>query len=274
MSKVNLAITIFLLGTSIFAANTTSLRTHSLELPNEQQLKLVWIPAGTFTMGSKVDAWEMPTRRLEVKRGFWMGRTEVTQAQYTSLMGKTDYEIRGDDLPAVSITFQGMQSFCEKLTKLSGKVVRLPSEAEWEYASRAGTQTRWFFGNDVSQLSRYGNFADMRHWNPDEKDKLFDDGHGRLSPVATYKPNPWGLFDMYGNAWEMTLDEYTEDYSQNDRSDDIKPYSGPNAANAFRTKRGGSWETKSYYTRSAARRSSRIVPETPDNDRGFRVVVE
>jgi formylglycine-generating enzyme len=142
----------------------------------------------------------------------------------------------------------------------------LPTEAEWEYACRAGTNSRFSFGNDDGDLYKFGNYCDKSNTDGfDWQDKEHDDGHDKTAPVGSYKPNPWGLYDMHGNVWEWCQDWYGE-YANGDQ---VNP-SG-SAQSAGRVLRGGSWFVNPRLCRSSYR--TEVGPDSCGYYVGFRVVV-
>ena len=168
-------------------------------------MAFVWIEPGVFQMGSDDgDSDERPVHEVEISRGFWLGTYEVTQGQWESVMGRNPSYFEGDArLPVETVSWNDVQEFIEKLNAASGSsVYRLPSEAEWEYACRAGTSTRWSLGDDdgddASQLDKYA-------W--------YDCNDGCDTKVVGRKgPNGWGLYDMHGNVWEWVQDWYSSGY--------------------------------------------------------------
>ncbi len=151
-----------------------------------------------------------------------MGQTEVTQGQYKSVMNAQPWSGKlgvqeSDNNPAVCVSWEDAVAFCDKLSVREGKTYRLPTEAEWEYACRAGTTTRFSFGDSDSSLGDYA-------WFFDNTRKV---RQGYAHPVGQKKPNPWGLYDMHGNCWEWCNDKLDGEY-------------GPVSA-AYRSLRGGSW---------------------------------
>ena len=175
----------------------------TVSLPGGVTLKMVWIEAGTFTMGSPASeegrwASEGPQHEVTISKGFYLGQFELTQSQWEAVMETTPWAGReqvqsGADFPAVYLSWNDVQTFINRLNDAAGAdVYRLPTEAEWEYACRAGTTTRWSFGDAESQLSSYAwyraNAADMRE----------EYGH----KVGAKSPNKWGLYDMHGNVGE------------------------------------------------------------------------
>ena len=246
-------------------------------------MEFISIPAGSFTMGSpeKEEGRSDNEKQVPVTitRAFELGKTVVTQKQWIEVMGTTPWKAadedadederdeyndeppptpEGDNYPAVSVSWDDATEFCKKLTALeqnSGKLsanqtYRLPTEAEWEYACRAGTTTAYSCGNAESSLGEYA-------WYDDNSDS-------ELHEVATKKPNPWGLFDMHGNVWEWCEDWYEESLSG---GNDPK---GPSAG-SDRVLRGGRWAYDASDCRSACRSIS-SSPTYRGNYYGFRIV--
>jgi len=257
-----------MLGELGVSANSTV-----VTVPKVRQV-MAQIPAGCFQMGSNDgDADEKPVHRVCLS-AFQMDKYEVTQGQYRSAMGDIDHTsdgtcwaynpssnkwekgaaatrgFLGDNKPALCVDWTEAKSYCEKQGK------RLPTEAESEYATRAGTSTNYFWGNDPNQGCRYANGTDQTpqsngsNWNKKMECK---DGYGdAVAPVGSYQPNPWGLFDMTGNVLEWTSDWYGSDYYGKSTSQDPKgPASGTN-----RVYRGGGWLHFPAYLRSADRYDS------------------
>ena len=185
---------------------------------NSLGMRLVLIPAGRFVMGQV---------EVEITRPFFMGATEVTQGQWMALMGNLpkngDGWKQGVNNAASCISWDAASSFCTKLTALEraqrklgpNESYRLPTEAEWQYACRAGTTTNYFFGDELPKLDEYAWWGGVRY----DKDGVALDGVGTAKgepyahEVGLKKPNPWGLYDMYGNVWEWCGDWYAEAYS-------------------------------------------------------------
>jgi len=161
---------------------------------------MVLIPAGSFVMGTDSRPSEKPSHTVTIK-SFWMGKTEVTQRLWLAVMGSNTSRFTdcGLDCPAENVSWNDAQQFILKLNQKTGSKYRLPSEAEWEYAARAGTTTEWSFGNDKSQLRNYAWF-DGNSW-------------GKTREVGRLLPNPFGLFDMHGNVWEWVEDCWHRTYA-------------------------------------------------------------
>jgi formylglycine-generating enzyme required for sulfatase activity len=180
-----------------------------------------------------------------------VGVTEVTQAQYEAVMGTNPSHFKGATNPVEEVTWNDATEFCKKLSEKTRQAVRLPTEAEWEYACRAGGNTGFSFGDADDRLGDYAwyraNSGDTTH------------------PVAQKKPNAWGLYDMHGNVWEWCADWYG-DYPKGAVTDPQGP-----AAGTARVLRGGGWSSDPTYCRSALRRGS--SPGRRSGDFGFRVVV-
>jgi formylglycine-generating enzyme required for sulfatase activity len=178
-----------------------------LELGNGVSMELVYIKPGTFVMGSdkmdetKYTCVEGPKHKVTLTKGYYIGKYEVTQAQYS---GNKDGD--NHDYPVCRISKEDAENFCRRISEMSGQKVRLPTEAEWEYAARAGSNSLWFFGDDPASLGEYAWFS--------------DNSGGTFHPVGQKKPNPWGLYDIYGNVWEGTSDLYQKDYYANSPQED------------------------------------------------------
>lgn len=227
-----------------------------LDCGSSVTMRLRWIPPGEFTMGSPPDEiaryhWEGPQTRTILARGYWIGETEVTQAQYEALTGTNPSEFRGADLPVGGISRIAAEAFCAALSQRTGRRVSLPTDAQWEYACRAGTTTRYSFGDEDEELVHFA-WCDAN-------------AEGRLHPVARKKPNRWGLYDMHGNAWEWTADNYYP-LPGGTQTDPRGPAEGDTAV-----LRCGVWYLDDFLLRSAHR--SLWPPSAADRYFGFRVVV-
>ena len=229
--------------------------------------RFVWLPAGTFTMGSpasEVDrrSNEGPQTRVTLARGFYLGRYEVTQGEYLSVIGSNPSSFAGDtNRPVEMVSWFDATNYCGRLTVAertagrlpAGWAYRLPTEAEWEYACRAGTTNRFYYGDDPG-YTQLGNYA---WYNANSV--------STTHPVGLKQPNRWGLYDMSGNIWEWCSDWYGT-YPGGSVTDPQGSVSG-----SGRVLRGGSWDNAGDYCRSARR------DYDPPTDRysliGFRVVL-
>jgi formylglycine-generating enzyme required for sulfatase activity len=200
-------------------------------------MKLAYIPAGEFDMGSPAEQKghedDESLHRVKLTRAFRLGATEVTQAQWKAAMGQRRGKFEGDDLPVEDISWNEARAFCEKLSKAEGRTYRLPTEAEWEYACRAGSTGR-FGGDKLDDLAWYDA-----------------NGDSKTHPVAAKKPNAWGLFDMHGNVAEWCADAYTPNYPSGTVADPAGPAEGKG-----RVVRGGSFASLERGCRCASRSST------------------
>ena len=209
-------------------------------IKNSIGMEFVLIPAGSFMMGSSTgDKKEKPPHEVNISQSFYLQTTEVSQEQWKKVMGDTPSAFKscGDDCPVENVSWEDAQRFIEKLNQLEKtKAYRLPSEAEWEYACRAGTTTEYSFGDDASKLGEYA-------WYQDNSSKT-------THRVAGKKPNPWGLYDMHGNVWEWVEDDWHDSYEG-------APADGrawvDNPRGSVRVVRGGSWDDGARDCRSATR---------------------
>ncbi len=235
---------------------------HTLMLPGEVPLVGNFIPPGSFLMGSDVDDDEKPVHKVTLTKGFFLGIHPVTQAQWKAVTGTDPSHYKGDDRPVEMVSWnEAVGFFCANATELAGFPVRLPTEAEWEYACRAGTTTHFHFG-DMPDAGRM-NYCAKAIWNGSAEGEY----RKRTTDVGTFAANPWGLFDCHGNAWEWCQDWYDEEYYG--RSSPSDPQC-EDSAQTCRTLRGGSWGLSPAHCRAACRR--RDDPAGRDSGCGFRVV--
>jgi len=244
------------------------------KLPNSIELEMISIPAGSFMMGSteeeieqlnksgKTDRFnrEKPQHQVTISQPFYIGKYPVTQEQYEAVMGNNPSNFKkGGKYPVETVSWDDAQAFCQKLSKLTGKTYRLPSESEWEYACRAGTQTRYYFGDNENQLKEYA-------WYDANSNK-------QTQPVGQKKPNNWGLYDMLGNVWEWCEDDWCESYNGAPKDGGARIYNyNYDRSYPTRTMRGGSWLDESSYFHCANR--CHCPPTARDNNKSFRVVQE
>jgi formylglycine-generating enzyme required for sulfatase activity len=232
----------------------------TVELPGGVMMEFVWIEPGTFVMGTteeqkqllqSEEMWfdwlenELPAHEVTISKGFWLGKYVITQGQWESVMGTRpwyaqDYVQANANHPAVYISWNDVQKFIGKLNEAEGEeVYRLPTEAEWEYACRAGTTTLWSFGDDESLLGEYAWYRD----NACGAEECY------AHAVGQKRPNLWGLYDMYGNVWEWCQDWFSNDYYQSaSRVDPPGPASG-----SEHVLRGGDFDSVAHAPRSARR---------------------
>ncbi len=267
-------------------------------------LVMAWIPGGEFMMGSdpgeaehKIN--EAPRHRVVLSKGFWMGKCEVTVGQFSQFVRETGYRtaaevtggawmvnkagknewvkkmnwmnpkfIQDDNDPVVLVDHGDAEAFCKWLGEKTGAAFRLPSEAEWEYACRAGSVTAYQWGDDPADGETWLNGADlnMQRKRPNWQVFPFDDGHLYTAAVGTFQENAWGLQDMHGNVWEWCMDWYSPDFYS--RSPEADPVNGEGGR--VKVVRGGSWLWYPGSCRSAARAS--FAPDYAADDIGFRVV--
>ena len=210
-------------------------------LPGGAEMEFVWIEPGVFQMGSDDGSSnERPVHEVEISRGFWLGKYEVTQGEWEAVMGSNPSYYKGDSRrPVETISWNDVQGFIAKLNAAAGSdVYRLPTEAEWEYACRAGTTTAYGY--------------QVRDPNPSLGDYAWYSGNNSPSGpkvVGGKKPNDWGLHDMHGNVWEWVQDRYSSNYYNN--SPRVDP-PGPDTGSG-RVLRGGYFDGHAQYLRSAYR---------------------
>ncbi|MDG2222706.1 MAG: SUMF1/EgtB/PvdO family nonheme iron enzyme, partial [Rubripirellula sp.] len=234
------------------------------QITNSIGMKFTLIPSGTFEMG------ERQTHTVTLTQPFYLGIYAVTDEQYSQVMSRNPSRFKGPQNPVESVSWDDAVEFCRKLSvspteKTADRVYRLPTEAEWEYACRAGTTTKYSFGGDESQLGEYAWLEDNSmfpkpggFWS-----NLLTPSIKHHHPVGGKKPNPWGLYDMHGNVWEWCSDWYGN-YPSGTTTDTTGPAQG-----SFRVFRGGSWSDAAEFCRSAFR--SRSKPSRRLSDLGFRV---
>lgn len=232
-------------------------------LPGNVRLELVKIPAGSFLMGStdnEPNAYndEKPQHRVTLQE-YYLGKYSVTQEQYQTVMGNNPSFFKGNsNNPVEQVSWHDAQAFCRKLKEITGKDFRLPTEAEWEYACRAGTQTSYCFGDGENQLGDYAWYSENSGF--------------KTHPVGQKKPNAWGLYDMHGNVWEWCADPWHDSYAnkpQNIKDNGSIIWSDSN--NFGRVLRGGSCSTFSRNCRSAVRLG--FVADSRVNYLGFRLAI-
>ncbi|MCU0725414.1 MAG: formylglycine-generating enzyme family protein [Planctomycetes bacterium] len=218
-------------------------------------------------MGSRGEEGAVPVRTVRAPP-FLLARTECPQAIYEKTGGKGWPQWKGPNLPVENVNFTEVGAWCAR------NGLRLPSEAEWEYACRAGTTTRYFAGDDPKSLAGFANIADaylLGHYRelwsgamPPTCTREVNDGFAGTAPVGRFKPNPFGLHDMHGNVWEWCADAFRKNY------EGAPAHAGPNLKGEAgrRVIRGGSWFTPSGMCRSATR--AWLAEDSRSRDLGFR----
>ncbi|MFN6398848.1 MAG: formylglycine-generating enzyme family protein [Planctomycetota bacterium] len=238
------------------------------QITNSIGMKLMLIPKGTFMMGSpesEQGRFENETQHdVTISKDYYLGVYEVTQAQHEKVMGKNPSHFQGAivgnenaDLPVENVSWEDAVEFCKKLSELpeekkAGRVYRLPTEAEWEYACRAGSKTAYSFDDEDGLLPEYGWFR--------------RNSSSRTHTVGLLEPNVWGLFDMHGNVWEFCSDWYAE-YPKGPVSDPSGPSKG-----VHRVYRGGGWGADNAADCRSAWRNG-FLPSSGNIHYGFRVAL-
>ncbi|WP_440955524.1 SUMF1/EgtB/PvdO family nonheme iron enzyme [Methanosarcina sp. Mfa9] len=227
---------------------------------NSIGMEFVLVPEGEFMMGSSsgengADTDERPLHKVTIGEPFYLGKYEVTQEQWQKVMGNNPSYFKGDRLPVEGVSWEEAREFIQKLNGMEKTdKYRLPSEAEWEYACRAGSSDKYSFNYDVSSLEEYA-------W--------YDTNSGdKTHPVGQKNPNPWGLYDMHGNVWEWVQDGWHDSYygAPSDGS------ARESSSNSLKVRRGGSWEGSAGYCRAANRGNSGSGYRS--SGLGFRVLRE
>ena len=273
--------------------------TRSFELAPGVNLELTYVPAGTVAMGDAAGhSREQPAHEAAVPRGFWMGRCEITNEQYALFdpghdsrlehgdflqfsMEERGYPLNGPKQPVCRVSWHDAVGFCEWLARRTGETVTLPSEAEWEHACRAGTNTPLWYGDPGADFAAKANLADTNLSKIDTfapwglpSGALYpyrpavnevDDGFRVSAPVGTFEPNPWGLFDMHGNVAEWTRS--TGRPYPYDAGDGREALESPEK----RVIRGGSWYDLPAEATSAYRYA--YLPWQKVYNVGFRIIV-
>jgi len=219
------------------------------DLGNSVYLDMVCIAGGNFLMGAperehKSYDDERPQHWVTVP-DFWMGKYQVTQAQWEVIMGSSPARFKGANRPVEQVSWDKCREFCRKLSERTGKRYRLPSEAEWEYACRAGTTTPFNFGKTITMyLANYhGNYTYAEEGKGPNREETVE--------VGSFPPNPWGLYDMHGNVWEWCEDGWRDDYQEAPM--DGSAWTNNRVQDGARVFRGGSWCDYPDYCRSANR---------------------
>ena len=236
----------------------------STSLPGGVSLDMIWCPPGSFMMGSPED--ELGRNNIEIQHqvtltsGYWLGKYEVTQAQYEAVVGKNpSYFQLGDDLPVEMVSWDDAMDFCAKLTAIEKEAGRLPegygytlpTEAQWEYACRAGTTTALNSGKNLSDYWECPEMDEVGWYWYDGGKENYENNLICTHPGGQKKPNAWGIYDMHGNVDEWCLD-WAGDYPDSAVTDPT----GPAIGYYYHVIRGGNWGADASYCRSALRSNS------------------
>jgi formylglycine-generating enzyme required for sulfatase activity len=229
------------------------------EITTSIGMELVPIPAGEFEMGLDNGTHESPAHWVRISEPFYMGKYEVTQGQWESVMGMNPSRFKGNpNRPVESVSWEDIQEFIKRLNRQEGwEVCRLPTEVQWEYVARAGTTTKRYEDVLDTTTERFEDVLDAIAWHD-------ANSGGETHEVGQKRPNAWGLYDMLGNVWEWVQDWYAEDYYEH--SPTIDPQ-GPDAG-VYRVSRGGGWSSYARVVRGAER--NRYQPGYRDETLGFR----
>lgn len=242
--------------------------------------EMVVIPAGKFIMGSDSserghNANEAPAHAVTFAQPFAIGKYEITFAEWDACVAEKACAAVPDDgwgrgrRPVIHVNFEMAHGYARWLSQKTGKQYRLPSEAEWEYAARGGSTTPWFWGAEETQACEFGNVGDqtLKPEHPDWPLHSCKDGYAKTSPVGSFKPNGFGLYDTVGNVWEWVEDCFNPTYEG-------APVDGSAWVTGDcvrRVDRGGGWYNKPEAVRSALRYAG-DEPKRQNNTLGFRVV--
>ena len=231
--------------------------------------EMVVIPANSFMMGSNDGSGdEKPPRRVTI-RSFALGKYEVTQGQWKAVMGNENpshFSTCGDNCPVETVRWDDIQIYIEKLKRMTGQQYRLPSEAEWEYAARAGCTSAFNVAGQCKDRIEPGeaNFDGKFTYNGSSKGKY----EGKTMAFGSFAPNGFGLHDMHGNVWEWVQDCYEDDYRKGQPVDG-SAHRGNDSSCSYRVLRGGSWNNNPNNLRAANR--NRNSPDNRNNNNGFRL---
>ncbi len=235
------------------------------DLGNGISLDMILIPSGIFKMGSLPhhgNPDEQPQHLVTIK-SFMMGKFLVTQAQWKAVAGRLPpCRFKGDNLPVDRVSWNDAQKFCQRLSQRTGRNYQLPSETQWEYACRAGTNTPFGYGETLTV--DVANFNGEHTFREERRGFYFHS----TNEGGKFPPNAFGIYDMHGNLWEWCADNWLDDYSSSPR--DASSYQ--NKDSKYRLARGGSWHEPPELCRSAAR--LRVLQSEADEFMGFRVACE
>ncbi len=238
-----------------------------IEISSEVNMVVVFVPAGEFEMGSPMEELKRDNdegqHHIKLTKPFYMGKFEVTQLQYREIMSENPSKFGGDNLPVDNVNWYEAARFLKKLSDKTGLKFRFPTEAEWEYACRAGTTTAFNTGTTIDS-----DFANYQATTPYANGIIGKDLE-RTTKVGSYAPNAFGLYDMHGNVWEWCGDFYDKEYYK--ITPTVNPQ-GPQVNDGDKVMRGGAWNEKPYKCRSADRNNR--GPKANQPVIGFRVVMD
>ena len=229
----------------------------SIPVKNGITIDMVKVEAGTFMMGATLEmenpfSWEKPVHQVTLTRDYYMGKYEVTQALWKTVMGSNPSKFKGDDLPVEQVSWNDCQEFISKLNSMTGRKFRLPTEAEWEYAARGGKKSCGY------QYSGSSNISDVAWYGENRA--------GKTHPVGTKQANELGLYDMTGNVWEWCQDWWYGSYVSSSQTNPAGALIG-----SYRVVRGGSRRNRARNCRSSCRNG--VDPDFRDNILGLRLVL-
>lgn len=254
--------------------NQKTTKYFSEKLEENTTIDMIYVPSGSFVMGSPHNEYERskdenPQHRVSIN-SFYMSKFPITQEQWRVVASFDKIKrplksnpscFKGDNLPVENISWYEAQEFCQRLSKKTQREYRLPSEGEWEYACRAGTTTPFYFGEMIT--TDFANYDGRTGYNAKPTGKY----DKKTTPVDSFMPNPFGLYDLHGNVWEWCEDHYSPNYRS--KPNDGNPYYS-RMKNQPRLVRGGSWSLSASYCRSSKR--GNYAPDANYNFVGFRIV--
>ncbi len=232
----------------------------TLDIGGGEKMEFSRIPKGTFMMGAPdgekdAEGHEKPQRRVEISQDFYLGKFEVTQAQYKAVTGADPSHFKGGRLPVENVSWEDATAFCLTLSGRTKRKIELPTEAQWEFACRAGTTTPFHFGSKLN-----GDLANC-HGDAPYGTEVKGANKRKTVEVGSYPVNPWGLHDMHGNVWEWCRDRYRP----YDKLENLKDFFQlANQPDIRRVLRGGSWDDFARNCRAASRDD-----DSPDRCYGF-----
>jgi formylglycine-generating enzyme required for sulfatase activity len=245
---------------SYVQAEVSSSELYEIFTSHSTDMEFIHIPAGEFNMGSNPEdkdssGYKSLAHKVKIRNPFYMGRSPVTQKQWKRIMGNNPSHFKGDSHPVEMVSWNQVQEFVRRLNQKEGTdKYRLPSEAEWEYACRAGTQTKYYFGDSESKLNEYAWYA--------------ENSGSKTHSIGQKKPNSWGLYDTHGSVWEWVQDIWHENFNYSPSDGSV----WKDGDSLDRVSRGGSWFCNAELCRSASR--FKRGSESRFSNLGFRLLRE